>query len=128
MKFEHFALNVSNPIQMAEWYVRHLGMEIVLSQDAEPYTRFLADETGRVVLEIYSNRAAPMPDHASIHHLNFHFAFAVKEAEETKARLLAAGATYVEVVRPSDGSVIHMLRDPWGVPLQLCQRAKPFTS
>jgi hypothetical protein len=25
-----------------------------------------------------------------------------------------------------DGSRLIMMRDPWGVPLQLCQRAKPF--
>ena len=25
-----------------------------------------------------------------------------------------------------DGSRLTMMRDPWGLPLQLCQRAKPF--
>ncbi len=126
MKFEHFALNVPEPVQMAEWYVKNLGMKIVFSLDKAPFTRFLADETGRVTVELYSNIAAPVPSYKDVHHLNFHFAFAVADAEAARAGLLLAGATDVEVVRPGDGSVLYMLRDPWGVPLQICQRARPF--
>ena len=55
MIFEHFALNVTNPVEMADWYVENLEMKIVRSIDKSPFTRFLADRTGRVVLEIYSN-------------------------------------------------------------------------
>jgi glyoxylase I family protein len=40
--------------------------------------------------------------------------------------LEAAGARLVEAVTPADGSVLLMMRDPWGVPVQLCQRARPF--
>lgn len=126
MKFEHFALNVPDPVQMAEWYVVNLGMKIIFSLDKTPFTRFLADETGRVTVELYSNAAAPMPSYRDVHHLNFHFAFAVADAEAARADLLRAGAIDVEVVRPADGSVLYMLRDPWGVPLQICQRARPF--
>ncbi len=126
MKFEHFALNVPEPVQMAEWYVRNLGMKVVLSLDKAPFTRFLADETGRVTVELYSNASAPMPSYRDAHHLNFHFAFAVADAEAARAGLLRTGATDVEVVRPADGSVLYMLRDPWGVPLQICQRTHPF--
>jgi catechol 2,3-dioxygenase-like lactoylglutathione lyase family enzyme len=124
--FEHFALNVPDPVHMAEWYVAHLGMKIVMSLDEEPYTRFLADETGRVVMEIYCNKAASIPEYCNTHPLNFHRAFAVTDAEVAKARLLAAGAAYLEEARPPDGSVLYMLRDPWGVPLQICRRARPF--
>ncbi len=128
MKFEHFALNVPDPVEMADWYVKHLGMRIVSSLDREPYTRFLADQTGRVVMEIYCNKTAPLPIHQNTHHMNFHFAFAVADAEPVKAGLLAAGATFVEEVRPADGSLLYMLRDPWGVPLQICRRSRPFNS
>ena len=126
MEFEHFALNVRDPARMADWYVEHLGMKVVFSLDKEPHTRFLADETSRVVMELYVNRAAPMPEYATIHHLSFHCAFAVPDADAAKARLIAAGATFVEEVRPADGSLLYMLRDPWGIPLQICRRAKPF--
>jgi catechol 2,3-dioxygenase-like lactoylglutathione lyase family enzyme len=124
--FEHFALNVPDSVHMAEWYVAHLGMKVVMSLDEEPYTRFLADETGRVVMEIYSNKTVPIPEYHNIHPLNLHRGFAVADADATKARLLAAGAAYVEEARPPDGSVLYMLRDPWGVPLQICRRARPF--
>jgi len=126
MKFEHFALNVPDPVQMAEWYVANLRMKIAFSLDRAPFTRFLADETGRVTVELYSNAAAPVPSYKDLHHLNFHFAFAVADAEAARAGLLSAGAIDVEVVRPADGSILYMLRDPWGVPLQICQRTHPF--
>jgi len=126
MKFEHFALNVPDPVGMAEWYEKILGMKAVLLLNQEPFTRFLADETGRVTMELYSNKAAPVPNYGSMHHLNFHCAFAVSDADEAKNKLMAAGATYVEEVRPADGSLLYMLRDPWGVPLQICRRTKPF--
>jgi len=128
MKFEHFALNVADPVRMADWYVRHLGMKVLISQDREPFARFLADETGRVTVELYANPAAPIPDYRDVHHLSFHFAFEVSDADGARARLLAAGATDVDAVRPADGSLLYMLRDPWGLPLQICRRAHPFSS
>ena len=39
---------------------------------------------------------------------------------------VAAGATLLTEETLGDGSVLVMLRDPWGVALQICQRAKPF--
>jgi hypothetical protein len=55
-----------------------------------------------------------------------HLAFAVADAQAERTRLLLAGATLgVEEPLP-DGSLLIMLRDPWGVPVQLCQRTSPF--
>ena len=34
----------------------------------------------------------------------------------------------VEEVRLDDGSLLIMMRDPWGLALQLCRRAKPLLS
>lgn len=127
MVFEHFALNVPEPTSMAAWYVTHLSMRIVSKMERAPYTHFLSDQTGRVVIEIYSNRLAPIPAYADQHPLCFHFAFAVTDAEEEKIRLLQAGATFFEELRLDDGSHLVMLRDPWGIPLQLCQRAQPMS-
>ncbi len=126
MKFEHIALNVPDSVGMADWYVRYLGMSIVRSSDDEPYGRFLADDSGRVVMEIYSNRNAPIPDYRQVHPLSLHRAFAVADADAERDRLMLAGAVAVDEIRPPDGSKIYMLRDPWGVPLQLCERANPF--
>jgi glyoxylase I family protein len=127
MKFEHFALNVTDPRAMGRWYVENLGCTIARAREDAPYTHFLADETGRVFIELYSNSLASVPDYASQHPLCFHFAVVAADAPKERLRLEQAGATlFLEEPLP-DGSLLIMMRDPWGVPLQLCQRAKPFT-
>ncbi len=126
MVFEHFALNVSNPVEMGNWYVDNLEMKIVRSFDKAPFGRFLADKTGRVVLELYSNSFAKIPEYRNAHSLEFHFAFMVEDAVSLKDKLLKAGATLEEELKLDDGSNIIMLRDPFGVPLQLCKRGIPM--
>jgi catechol 2,3-dioxygenase-like lactoylglutathione lyase family enzyme len=126
MKFEHFALNVPDARSHARWLAQHLGFSIVRQREDAPYTHFLADETGRVVVELYSNPKAPYPAYAQQHPLVFHLAVVAADARAERARLEQAGATlFLEEPLP-DGSLLIMLRDPWGVPLQLCQRATPF--
>jgi len=58
--------------------------------------------------------------------LRIHFAFAVVDAAAERQRLLLAGATLAGEDLLPDGSILVMLRDPWGVPVQLCQRAQVF--
>jgi catechol 2,3-dioxygenase-like lactoylglutathione lyase family enzyme len=126
MRFEHFGLNVPDARAMGQWYVDHLGFKIVRSRDEAPYTRFLADDAGRVAVELYTNPAGAIPAYAAQHPLVFHLAVVSQDVAADRARLEKAGATlFVEEVTP-DGSRLTMLRDPWGVALQLCQRAQPF--
>jgi glyoxylase I family protein len=123
MKFEHVAINVPEPVQMADWYVEHCGLRIVLSVEGPPFTRFIADASGTTAIEIYRNEEAPIPDYLSQSHLVVHNAFAVENLDESKDRLIAAGATFVEEIETPDGSRLIMLRDPWGIPLQLVKRS-----
>ena len=126
MKFEHFALNVPDVRAHAQWYVEHLGFTIARQRDEAPFMHFLADETGRIIVELYSHPKAPFPDYAAAHPLLFHIAVVASDARAERARLEKAGAKlFLEEPQP-DGSLLIMLRDPWGVPLQLCQRTKPF--
>ena len=81
MIFEHFALNVEQPVEIAKWYVDNLSMKIVKNLDKPPHTHFLADTTGRVVMELYNNPVAKIPDHKNAHLLEFHFAFMVDNSE-----------------------------------------------
>ena len=126
MKFEHFALNVPAPREMAAWYVAHLGLKILRHCTTGSLAHFLADDSDRVFFELYHNPAAPVPDYAAQPPLVFHFAFASADAKAARAALVAAGATLLTEETLADGSVLVMLRDPWGVALQLCQRAVPF--
>ena len=126
MVFEHFALNVPDAAAAADWYVRHLGFTIVRAITGAPFTRFLADETGRTVLEVYSNPSQAIPDYAQQHWLVVHFAVVSANADADRARLEAAGATLATIDELPDGSRLIMMRDPWGVCVQLCQRAQPM--
>lgn len=124
MIFEHYAINVDDPRAMAEWYGKHLGLRIVSQMEQAPFTTFLADSTGRVACELYNQPDFGISDFASQHPLTFHVAFESTDAEADKNRLVAEGATLVDDATLPDGSHLVMLRDPWGVALQLCQRAK----
>jgi glyoxylase I family protein len=122
MKFEHFAINVPDAAAHAQWYVANLGFKIVRQMTVAPFTHFLADETGRVVVELYSNPKATIPDYKALHPLNFHLAVVAADARADRARLEQSGATLFLEDPQADGSLLIMLRDPWNVPLQLCQR------
>jgi catechol 2,3-dioxygenase-like lactoylglutathione lyase family enzyme len=124
MNIEHFALNVPDPVALAEWYVRHLGMRVVRADAEPPYGHFLADEAGRVVMEVY-RQTAPVPDYFAMDPLVLHVALVAADVEGTRERLTAAGGTAVgEVVTTPAGDVLAWVRDPWGIPLQLVKRSR----
>ncbi len=126
MKFEHFGINVPHPQAMAGWYVRHFNMKIVRSMQDTPYTHFLTDDSGRVIMEIYANETVEIPDYNLQHPLKFHVAFEVSNPQELSEILIKEGAMFFEEVKMDDGSHLIMLRDPWGIPIQLCKRGKPM--
>ncbi|MDO6516501.1 VOC family protein [Zobellia uliginosa] len=125
MVFEHFALNVTELHKRVDWFVAHLGLQVVVAQEKAPFMTFLADSTGRVMLELYQKEEEPLSNFKERHPATFHVAFVSDNAEGDKQRLVAEGATLVEEVK-REGLHLVMLRDPWGMPLQLCQRAKKF--
>jgi len=61
-----------------------------------------------------------------MHPLRFHIAFAAADPDAARAALVAAGATLVDERTMPDGSRLIMLRDPWGIALQLCNRPTPL--
>ena len=44
MKLEHVALLVADPVAMADWYTKHLGMRVAREGDAPGHARFLAQD------------------------------------------------------------------------------------
>lgn len=124
MLLEHIAINVPDSVAMADWYVEHCYMRIVLAVDGEPHTRFLADKEGKTCIEIYTNTKAPIPDYSQIHPATYHNAFSVEDLEGERDRLIAAGATFVSDTPKPGGTRLLMLRDPWQIPLQLVKRPK----
>ena len=116
MKIEHLALNVADPVSMA----------VAFKLERAPYTHFLADSSGTVMIEIYNNPADQVPPYAEMNPLLLHIAFVSENPEADKKTLVAAGASIVEELHLEDGSELVMLRDPWGLALQLCKRGKPM--
>jgi len=126
LNLEHVACNVEDPAAMAAWYVEHLGMRVVRHSTEPPHVHFLADAAGRAVIEIYRNAGDAIPDYPAMNPLRLHIAFAAADPDAARAALVAAGATFVEERATPDGSRLLMLRDPWGMPLQLCKRPVPL--
>jgi len=125
MKIEHTAYQVADPPALARWYVEHLGLTIKRSQDASPFGYFLADQGDAVMLEFYRQPHLPVPDYQSVDPLILHLAFWADDVPGTRARLLTAGATAVgDVIRNDQGDEVAMLRDPWGLPVQLVRRER----
>ena len=126
MKLEHFALNVEDPLQMSAWYAAHLGLQVVRQQTEAPFTTFLADDSGRIMIEIYNKPADAVPPYRDMDPLLVHLAFVSANPDEDKYRLLHAGASLETDQHLPDGSHLVMLRDPWGLAVQLCKRGKPM--
>jgi hypothetical protein len=127
MKIEHTAYQVADPGSVARWYVAHLGMTIKRSQSEAPFIHFVADDGNTVMLEFYNNPAVEVPDYRELHPFVFHLAFATGDVAGTRGRLLAAGATPEgEITVTPAGDELAMLRDPWGLPLQILKRKVPM--
>jgi uncharacterized glyoxalase superfamily protein PhnB len=118
---------VQEPPAVARWYSDHLGFEVKRKVTGPPYTHFLADASGRVMIEIYNNPQASVPDYAAMDPLVLHFAFSVDDVPQIRTKLLEAGASAVgDVMTTADGDQVAMLRDPWGLAIQLVRRARPI--
>ena len=126
MKLEHIAINVPDPQSMSAWYVEHCGLQEVIRLEEPPFTRFLADSEKKTAIEIYHNPDAPIPDYDAQSHLVYHNAFTTDDVDATREKLIEAGASFVEDINLPNGTRLLMLRDPWGIPLQLVDRVDPW--
>ncbi len=127
--FEHTALNVSAPVEMARWYTANLDMKIVREGPPPINARFVADRDGHTMIEIYTNPPDAVPNYASMDPLQLHLAFMVDDVDAIRSRLIDAGATSVgDVTVTPAGDRLAMLRDPWGLAIQLVCRSDPMLS
>ncbi len=128
MKIEHVGYQVADPVATCKWYCEHLGFTVKRSGDDPARTHFLADSAGQMMIEIYCNPQISVPEYASMNPLTFHLAFSCVDIERRSEALLAAGATVAEPLKVTEaGDKLLMLRDPWGMAIQLCKRGKSMT-
>lgn len=123
MRIEHIGINIKAPAEMAEWYCKNLGLQIVRDTGQ---AFFLADENKNSILEIYNNPPDAVPDYASMDPLLFHIAFASDDVKADFDRLKEAGAKPFGEIVEAAGDTIAILRDPWGLPIQLAKRKTPM--
>ncbi len=127
MKIEHLAYMTEKPREVAAWYTENLGFSVKRKLDRSPDTHFLADGSGRVMVEIYNNPKATLPDYWGMNPLVLHLAFLAEDVPAERKRLIGAGAKPVgDAQINADGDTVAMLRDPWGFPIQLVKRAEPM--
>jgi glyoxylase I family protein len=127
MRVEHIALQVKDPLAVVDWYVRNLGFRVVRAAGGPAQTHFLADAAGQVVLELYSNPAAPIPDYFAMNPLILHLAFAVENVAAAQEMLVKAGASISSPPETlASGDELAMLRDPFGLAIQLACRKSPL--
>ena len=112
---------------MADWYVKQLGCSIARSGGEPSHARFVRDSAGVVMLELYRNPKLAVPDYGSMDPLLVHLAFVSDAPAADRDRLVKAGAKVVEDFTTSPaGDQLVMLRDPWGIAVQLVKRASPM--
>ena len=127
MNLEHVALNVPEPAKAAQWYAEHLGLKIVKASSESPFIHFLAGDSGQGLIEMYNNPLAVVPDYGTQSPFILHLAFSVEDIEATRAKLITAGATAEgEIDNTPVGDQLAIVRDPWGVCLQLVKRGRPL--
>ena len=127
IRLEHVAINVEDPVSMAEWYGQNLGMKLVRKGPPPVNMHFISDAGGNMMLEIYHNPPDAVPDYTSMDPLLLHISFMVDNVKDIREKLIAAGATAVgEITITSSGDELAMLRDPWGVAIQFVKRTKPM--
>lgn len=129
MNIEHIALNIKNPQQMAAWYRDNLGFKILQSMDISPFAHFILDASGHIMLEIFKLPNKKIPNYKSLDPAIFHIGFSVDNIEKTLNHLTKRGATVVEkLITNSAGNKVAMLKDPWGLSIQLIKRVKKLTT
>lgn len=127
MKIEHLALNVEDPVAMAKWYCENLGFTILKGMNISPFAHFIADASKNMLLEIFLLPDKKVPDYRSLNPAIMHLGFSVEDIATLYEKLVSNDATIVdEISVAKSGDKIAMLRDPWGLPIQLIKRAKPI--
>ena len=119
MKLEHIAIDVPDPEAYKAWWCENLGMRLSSNPG------FIMDDSGESGLEIYRTGETPCaPDYAKMNSTTFHVAFVSDDVKADVDRLVAAGATLEQLKLDSPAFHMAILRDPWGVAIQLCRREK----
>ena len=125
MIIEHIGIQVDDPVAFSDWYCKNLGFTLIRKLNNEADAHFIS--AGNTMLEVYANNTVTTPDYAAMSPLLLHLAFKSEDVDADHDRLIAAGATEFEPKGSTPaGDELWMMRDPWGLAIQLCKRAVPM--
>ena len=122
MKLEHIALDVPDAEAFIGWWCGNLGF-----RRSSPGSAFILDDSGTMGLEIYRTGETPSsPDYRAMNSMTLHVAFVSDDVRADADRLVAAGAKLEQIKLDNPSFHMAILRDPWGVAIQLCRRETPI--
>ena len=118
MKLEHVAIDVPDAESLIAWWCDNLGF-----RRSAPGSAFIIDDSGTMGLEVYRTGETPVaPDYKAMNSMTLHVAFVSEDVKADVDRLVAAGATLEQMMLENPAFNMAILRDPWGVAIQLCKR------
>ena len=123
--FEHLHINVADKEASAEWYVEHVGLERLPTDNPEVVC--VADKDHNFMIE-FSSVPGIRNTYSDIDLNAFHLAFEGHETiEDVAAQMLAHGAVRLgEIYRNKVGDYVLNLQDPNGFSVQLIHRVDAF--
>ena len=121
VRFEHLAINVENPREVADWYVKYVGLEIL---SASKKMIFVRDPGNHFMLELYHKPDAK-GSFSSLNNSAGHVAFGVDDADTLSKAMVGGGAKILGTKTNPAGDTVINMTDPWGNNLQVIHRVKP---
>ncbi len=120
MKLEHVAIDVPDAEAFIGWWCENLGF-----RRSAPGSAFIIDDSGTMGLEVYrTGETSAAPDYKAMNSMTLHIAFVSDDVQADVDRLVKAGATLEQITTSNPAFHMAILRDPWGMAIQLCKREK----
>ena len=124
---EHVAFNVRDSRAQAAWHRSEFGLKVSREGGGPDYGFFLVDGGEHMMFELYQNSRHPVLDFPNMSSMSVHLAYVVTNVAAAKEGLLAKGATIAEdLATTPSGDHVLMIRDPWGLSVQLVKRVVPI--
>jgi glyoxylase I family protein len=125
---EHIGISVSNPLEMADWYVKNLGFTAVrkIHKGEKADSVFIADSASKTVLELVCEPGLEPVGRLISNPSQLHLAFYSDDPQADCEKLVSAGASFESETKAAPGDTLLYLRDPWGNIIQLVKRQEPL--
>lgn len=125
---EHIGFVVKDAHKAAQWYNLHLGFN-VLKTAPDNSAAFIQCRDNHLIIELISEGAVKAAAEDLTHPLQAHIAFRTDAFDEDMDALIEAGAEHAMDCETADPEAkVCILKDPFGLYIQLAQRKQEFYS